>query len=89
MPTHDPITTLPTHEVRNQVPPLVDYDVYAGDIVTGKVTSGCLSPTLGRSIAMALITSEHSEPGRELEIDFNGKRNPCKVVKLPFYSRPK
>jgi putative acyl-CoA dehydrogenase len=31
MPTRDPITTLPTHQVENQVPPLHDYDLYLGD----------------------------------------------------------
>ena len=63
------------------------YGVYAGDRPTGEVTSGCLSPTLGRSIAMALVGIEFAELGRELQVDFNGKRNACKVVKLPFYKR--
>lgn len=65
------------------------YGVYAGDRPVGEVTSGCLSPTLGKSIAMALVSTDFADLDRELEVDFNGKRNACKVVKLPFYKRRK
>ena len=65
------------------------YAVHAGDHAVGKVTSGCLSPTLGKSIAMALVGTEHADEGDELQIDFNGRRTACKVVKLPFYKQSK
>ncbi|MCK4658941.1 MAG: glycine cleavage system aminomethyltransferase GcvT [Phycisphaerae bacterium] len=65
------------------------YEVFAGDRAVGKVTSGCLSPTLGKSIAMAMIEREWSDPGQALEVDFNGRRTPCRVVKLPFYKQKK
>lgn len=63
--------------------------VCAGDRDVGAVTSGTLSPTLGKSIAMAYVQSEHTDEGTELEIDLKGKRLAAKVVKLPFYRRPK
>lgn len=65
------------------------FSVYSAERRVGTVTSGCLSPTLGRSIAMALVGAEHAEVGRELTVDVSGKQTPCKVVKLPFYSRPR
>jgi aminomethyltransferase len=65
------------------------FDVYADGRAIGKVTSGCLSPTLGKSIAMALIHTDSAAEGRALEVDFGGKRAAAKVVKLPFYKRAK
>ena len=38
---------------------------------------------------MALVAIEFADQGSELRVDFNGKRSACKVVKLPFYRRPK
>ncbi len=57
----------------------------------GKVTSGCLSPTLGYPIAMALVDSAHTEVGTTLTIDTGRTQLEAEVVKLPFYkaARPK
>jgi len=55
----------------------------------GQVTSGTLSPTLGKSIAMALVASEHSAEGTGLEVVAGSKRLAARIVKLPFYKRPK
>lgn len=54
----------------------------------GEVTSGCLSPTLGKSIAMAYVETEYSAEGTELEVDLGGRPQPARIVKLPFYRRP-
>jgi aminomethyltransferase len=53
----------------------------------GEVTSGALSPTLGKSIAMAYVDANHAAEGTELSVDLKGTTNPAKVVKLPFYKR--
>jgi aminomethyltransferase len=53
----------------------------------GEITSGTLSPTLGKSIAMAYVDSNLAAEGTALEIDLKGTNNPAKVVKLPFYKR--
>ncbi|MFE2751533.1 glycine cleavage system aminomethyltransferase GcvT [Actinosynnema sp. NPDC059335] len=53
----------------------------------GEVTSGALSPTLGYSVAMAYVTTGHTEPGTELSVDVRGKHEPVEVVALPFYQR--
>lgn len=53
----------------------------------GRVTSGAPSPTLGTPIAMAYVTPEVSAPGSELAVDVRGRREPVRVVELPFYRR--
>ena len=55
----------------------------------GVITSGTLSPTLGRNIAMGLVRTDLSEPGTEFEIDIRGKMTAAKVVPVPFYKKPK
>lgn len=66
------------------------HKVFRGEREIGTVTSGTLSPTLGTSIAMALVASEHAAEGAALEIELGaGKRVDARVVKLPFYKRAK
>lgn len=55
----------------------------------GEVTSGTLSPTLGKSVAMAYVESGLAAPGTKLEVEFGRRRLPATVVKLPFYKRLK
>ena len=55
--------------------------------VIGEVTSGTLSPTLGKSIAMAYVDSANTAEGTPLSADLKGSLNPAKIVKLPFYKR--
>jgi aminomethyltransferase len=54
----------------------------------GEVTSGTLSPTLGKSIALAYVDAAHAPEGTLLDVDLKGTLNPAKVVKTPFYKRP-
>jgi len=65
------------------------YPVLAGSRTVGEVTSGTLSPTLGKSIAMVFVEADHASEGSCLEVDMKGRREPAKVVKLPFYRRPR
>ncbi len=55
----------------------------------GALTSGTLSPTLGKTIAMAYLRQEFAAVGTPVEVDIRGKFQAAKVVKLPFYQRPK
>jgi aminomethyltransferase len=65
-----------------------DCDVYDGDVVVGKVTSGGHSPMLGKSIALAYLPRALAREGKSLSVDLRGRRLPCHTVKRPFYSRP-
>jgi tRNA-modifying protein YgfZ len=52
----------------------------------GKVTSACLSPALGRVIAMGYIRREYAESGQALAIEVEGGLAPGEVRELPFLS---
>ena len=51
------------------------------------MTSGTFSPTLEKSIAMAYVPPAFAAAGTELSVDIRGKREPARVVKLPFYRK--
>ncbi len=56
--------------------------------VVGVVTSGTFSPTLNKSLAMALIQADLARPDTELVVDVRGNLESARVVPLPFYRRP-
>ena len=53
----------------------------------GEITSGTLSPTLGKSIAMAYVDADRADEGNLLAVDLKGSTASARVVKLPFYKR--
>jgi aminomethyltransferase len=53
----------------------------------GTVTSGTFAPSLGQSLAMALIAPSAAAPDTRLSVDVRGHSEPATVVKLPFYQR--
>jgi len=56
----------------------------------GEVTSGCLSPTLGRCIAMGFVDAALTAPGTKLEIDTGRDQNlSAEVTTMPFYKAGK
>ncbi|MEU3185599.1 glycine cleavage system aminomethyltransferase GcvT [Streptomyces sp. NPDC006923] len=70
--------------------PRAGYQVVAGGVTIGEITSGAPSPTLGRPIAMAYVDASHAEPGTAgVGVDIRGSHEPYEVVALPFYKRQK
>jgi aminomethyltransferase len=57
--------------------------------VVGRVTSGTLTPTLNKAVAMAYVDRAHAGVGTRCEVDIRGKAEPAEVVALPFYRRPR
>jgi aminomethyltransferase len=53
------------------------------------VTSGTFSPTLQRPIAMAYVDAAAAVEGTELQVEIRGSREAAKLVRLPFYVRPR
>ena len=63
------------------------YDVFAGSGRTGTVTSGTMSPTLGKPIAMAYVEPADAGVGTIVEVSVRDQRIPAEIVPLPFYKR--
>ncbi len=61
--------------------------VMVGDRALGVVTSGTHSPTLGRAIAVALVTPEIADPGTMVAVEIREQAVAAEVVALPFYKR--
>jgi aminomethyltransferase len=55
----------------------------------GRVTSGTWSPTFEKALGMAYVPLALAEPGTAIELEVRGRRLPAKVVKPPFYKRPR
>ncbi|MBV7505332.1 glycine cleavage system aminomethyltransferase GcvT [Bacillus sp. sid0103] len=53
----------------------------------GVVTSGTQSPSLKKSIGLALIAAEHAEVGTPLKVVIRNKQIDAVVVKTPFYKK--
>jgi aminomethyltransferase len=64
------------------------YPLRRGGAVTGEVTSGTQSPTLGEPIAMGYVATADAEPGTMLDVEIRNQPVPAEVVPLPFYRRP-
>ncbi|MEM8637563.1 MAG: glycine cleavage system aminomethyltransferase GcvT [Cyanobacteria bacterium P01_G01_bin.54] len=62
-----------------------DYPVQVNGETVGVVTSGTLSPTLGKAIALAYVPPKYGKVGKTLEVVIRGKTHPATVVKKPFY----
>lgn len=69
--------------------PRTGYRVLSGDKEIGHVTSGTQSPTLKKNVGLILIDSDYNEVGNEVEVEVRKKRLKAKIVKTPFYTRPK
>ncbi len=66
-----------------------DYPIYHQGEQVGIVTSGTLSPTLNKPIALGYVPTALSKLGQELTIKIRGQQYPARVVKKPFYKRSK
>ena len=69
-------------------PPRAHYAVHVpGGEAIGELTSGVLSPSLMKGIALAYLPAAYAKVGTELEIDVRGRKFPAVVVKKPFYKK--
>ena len=61
--------------------------VLVAGVTVGRVTSGTFSPTLRRSLALALVDSEKMPsglPDDAVEVEVRNRRLPARTVPLPF-----
>jgi aminomethyltransferase len=76
-------------EILERVPPRQGYPILVDGMPVGVVTSGTLSPTLDKPIAMGFVPPALKAPGTELAVVVRGRAVPAVVVRRPFYRRPK
>jgi aminomethyltransferase len=50
----------------------------------GRVTSGTIGPSVGHPIALAYVAAAHAAAGTLVHADIRGKRQPMRIVPLPF-----
>jgi aminomethyltransferase len=55
----------------------------------GVCTSGAPSPTLGKSIGLGYLPAAMATIDTEFLVDCRGRDIAAKVVKTPFYKRPR
>ncbi|NQZ19944.1 MAG: hypothetical protein HRT44_11910 [Bdellovibrionales bacterium] len=53
----------------------------------GTVTSGTLSPSLHKAIAIAYISKAQAEVGNKVQIQIRNKMAEAEIVKTPFYKK--
>jgi|AGTN01.1.fsa_nt_gi glycine cleavage system T protein len=67
--------------------PRQGYEVFDGDRLVGKVTSGSQGIFVGYPIAFALVSGVDTKVGNTLSIDIRGKKIPAEIVSRPWYKR--
>ena len=63
------------------------YGVFKDGAKIGAITSGTKSPSLGKAIALAYVTSAQAHIDNRLDVEIRGRKIAAKIVSLPFYRR--
>jgi aminomethyltransferase len=61
------------------------YPILAQGQPVGMVTSGTLSPSLNKGIAMGYVKRESARAGTEVQVDIRGRSAAAVIVKPPYY----
>lgn len=83
---HGPERRLIAFELDERGIPRHGYDIVDGNGKTiGVVTSGTMSPSLGKGIGMGYVPTIFRDPGTQIHIQIRKNAVPATIVKLPFY----
>lgn len=83
---HGPERKLVAFELDERGIPRHDYDIVDGQgKKIGIVTSGTMSPSMGRGIGLGYVPTIFSKVGSKIQIQIRKNAVPATVVKLPFY----
>jgi aminomethyltransferase len=81
-----PERRLVAFELNERGIPRQGYDILDGNgNVIGNVTSGTMSPNLGKGIGMGYVPALFAKSGTQIHIQVRKKAIPATIVKLPFY----
>jgi aminomethyltransferase len=61
------------------------YPILAQGQPVGMVTSGTLSPSLNKGIALGYVKRQFAKAGTEVQVDIRGRNAAALIVKPPFY----
>ena len=61
--------------------------IFVDNEVVGTITSGTMSPSLGKGIGLGYVNTPYTEAGVELQIDIRGNKKDCVIIKPPFYKK--
>ena len=61
--------------------------IYIDNELVGIITSGTMSPSLGKGIGIGYVNTPHTEAGINIYVDIRGKRKGGVIVKPPFYKK--
>lgn len=74
-------------EMQERGIPRNGYRVYCEDKAIGFVTTGYASPTVGKTIGLALVDSDYATLDREIQIGIRKKMAPAKIIKKRFLTK--
>jgi aminomethyltransferase len=83
----EPVRKLVGLKLKGRRTPRQGMSVRQNGTQVGTVTSGCLSPTLGYPIAMAMIDTPQAVIGDPVNVQLGSKAADGEIVPLPFYKR--
>ena len=66
--------------------PRKGYKIYVGEDLIGEITSGTMSPSLGKGIGLGFVKSLYKSVGTDLMIEIRGTKKRAAIVKAPFYN---
>jgi aminomethyltransferase len=72
-------------EMTDRSIPRPHYPILADNGPAGQVTSGTLSPSLNKGIALGYVRRSLAKAGTQVTVDVRGRPAPAVVVKPPFY----
>ena len=72
-------------EMKEKSIPRKGYKIYSGEDLIGEITSGTMSPSLGKGIGLGYVSTLFKSIGTDLIIEIRGRKKRATVVKAPFY----
>ncbi len=77
--------TLVSIEMKELAIPRKGCTVYYNDKIIGKISSGTMSPSIGKGIAIGYIDPFYAKSGNNIDIDIRGVRKKGIIIQPPFY----
>lgn len=74
-------------EMTEKAIPRSGCQIYIDNELVGRVTSGTMSPSLGKGIGIGYVNTPYTEAGIDIHVDIRGKMKKGVIIKPPFYKK--